>query len=116
MSRGACVLHEVVRHDGSLIEAWSFAVARADGACEEKRESFRNLAATRPVRVCFSAGEARTASMVADNGGEDAEFATFVEPAGAEIRRCFQTLNRDVEPRCNRWALRLPWPLSGNAA
>lgn len=54
--------------------------------------------------------------MVADNGGEDAEFATFVEPAGAEIRRCFQTLNRDVEPRCNRWALRLPWPLSGNAA
>lgn len=28
------------------------------------------------------AGEARTAAMVADAGGEDAEFATFVEPAG----------------------------------
>ena len=27
-------------------------------------------------------GEARTAAMVADAGGEDAEFATFVEPAG----------------------------------
>ena len=28
------------------------------------------------------AGEARTAAMVAEAGGEDAEFATFVEPAG----------------------------------
>jgi hypothetical protein len=32
-------------------------------------------------------GEARTAAMVADAGGEDAEFATFVEPAG-EPRYC----------------------------
>lgn len=32
-----------------------------------------------------AAGEARTAAMVADAGGEDAEFATFVEPAGATL-------------------------------
>jgi len=90
VGKGTCVRHEVVRHDGSLIKAWSVAVARADGACEEERDSFRNLAVTRPVRVCFSAGEARTASMVAENGGEDAEFATFVEPAGAEYAAAFR--------------------------